>query len=220
MPGTSPSTLGQAFRTSIPDEGFPITQDLFNILRGHTGLSLTLTTTPKLVLTSDYLTAQWDATVVAAALAKVYIPPTLAFRPSKASATINIPFPRFRVHLRARMAGASDTPRITLTAQARAADGAIKATFTPKSNEKSGETDTGVVLTDGTCAALTNATNPAVRTWDFFEVYGTGPVYLAPGDYIDLKFVPAAHGTDAIEVHGATVSMHVNPNYTTESQRS
>lgn len=216
------SNIGEAIRESVPDQGFPETIDLFNILRGHTGLLLTLSTTPKNVLTSDYLTAQWDASSSVAAYVKTMLLPTLAFQASKKvtgsgtpDLTYNIPFLRFRLHARVRMAGATDVPVITVTAKLRASGGAIKTLFTPTSIAADGST-----LTDGTCKALGNPTNPDLRTWDFFQTYGTGPVYAAPGDYLDIKMVPGAHTTDALELHGLTMGWNVNPNYTDITARS
>lgn len=209
------SNLGEAIRESVPDQGFPENLDLFNIVRGHTGLLLTLSTTPKNVLSSGYTTFQWDASSSVAAYVKTLLPASMAFQPSKKAATLNIPFLRFRLHMRVRMAGATDTPRITVTAKLRAVDGAIKATFTPTSIETDGS-----LLTDGTCAALGNPTNPALRTWDFFETSGSGPVYSAPSDYLDLTITPGTHTTDALECHGITLGRHVNPNYTDIAMRT
>lgn len=211
------SHLQQQIRDSIPDQGFQTDIDLMNLMRDEAALLITGSTSPVSVIASDYLMYRWAAANVDAMTCKVRLPRTLAMQPSKAAATLSIPFPRLKLHLDLRMGAAvgPDVPRVTVTAKARASGGALKATFTPTSIDTDGS-----VLTNGTCKPLANSTNPEDRTWNFFGVYGTGPVYLAPGDYLDIKIVPGAHGTDTVELHGAWLEVWSNAALTTRSLRS
>jgi len=202
------SNINEAIRQGTADQGFWKDYDLFNIVRDEAGLILTGSTSPVLALASDVLSISWAAANVDAMYAKIRLTDHLALLASKAAATINIPFPRFKLNALLLSAGDTNTPRITVTAKLRAAAGAVKATFTPTSIEADGTT-----LTNGTCKPLltnTLAVNPELRTWNFFETYGTGPVYAAPGDYLDLKIVPGTHGTDAIGLHGIWLQVAEN----------
>lgn len=213
----SAHNIQQFIRDSVPDEGFWQDVDLFNSVRGHTGLLLTGSTTPVLDLTSDYLMFKWAAASTATAYVKHRFGRELAYQQNKTAGanTYNIPIPRFRLNAALRMAGSTDaTTRVTVTAILRAANGAQKGTFTPTSIESDGST-----LTNGTCKYVSNQTNPLVYTWDFSNVYASGPLYAAPGDSIDFKIVPGSHGTDALECHQLYLQVANNLAYTIESQR-
>lgn len=204
--------INESIRGTVPDQGawFDLPYSTMD-LEGHTGLRLTLTTTPYRVLTSDKLSVKWDASSSVAAYLKVMLPQSLAARPSKTAATINIPFPRIRLILAAVSAGATDAPAFTITAKARAFGGAEKATFT--AGFLASQPMPGGATSDATNTA-TNATNGKVLVFDFFEKSGTGPVYLAPGDDMDIKIVPGAHTTDALSIYGLRVQAALNANYT------
>lgn len=212
----SGSSIQQDIRESIPDQGNFRDIDIFNILRDEAFTLIGAGTTPVAAVSSDTAHFVWAAANVDAAYAAIRLGRDLALSPSRAAATKGIPFPRFKLNLGVRMAAAAgpDQPRITVTAKLRAMGGAIKATFTPKSIETDGTT-----LTNGTCAAVTNTTNPELRTWDFFEIAGTGPVYAAPGDTLYLKIVPGTHGTDALHLHQAYLQVAENIAYTDERLR-
>lgn len=205
------SNVNQELRLSVPDHGVLQDIDLFNIARDEAALLITGSTSPVSVISSNYLMYRWAAANVDAMQFKTRIPRNAAYKTSKASATVNRPFLNFQITAALRSAGATDAPRVNCKGILRSATGAQKGTFTPTSIDSD-----GTVLTDGTCAALTTggSTNPEVRTWNFFEVYASGPLYAAPGDSLDLWIYPAAHGTDAIEMHQVYMSIALNPAFT------
>lgn len=214
--GAWDSNINEAIRGSVSDEGSweTLPKTLMD-LEGHTGLRLTLTTTPYRVLTSEKLTVIWDASSSVAAHLKVVLPRNLAMRPSKVAATLDIPFPRIRVFLSALSAGATDTPGFAVTAKAKALGGAVKATFTAVFRASQ------PIPGGGTSAATEGAapTTGAVLCYDFFGVYGTGPVYLAPGDDMDITITPDAHTTDTLTIDGLLVEAAVNAAYTEDRLR-
>ena len=191
------SNIHQAIRSAVPDQGFQQEIDLFNLLTDEAGTPVGAGTTPVAVVSSDETLKRWAASNVDAMYANARLPRSLAYRESKVAATLGIRYPRVKLHVVAKMSGASDTPRITVTAKARNGTGALKATFTPTSVDSDGTT----VLTDGTGKPLSSSLQEIV--WDFFLISGTGPVYLAPGDRLDLKIVPGTHGTDTVDLYDA-----------------
>ncbi len=223
MGGTFGSNIGQANRLSVPDQGVLQDIDLFNFARDEAALLITGSTSPVSAITSNYLLYSWAASNVDAMQFKTRIPRNAAYKVSKATAgtgtpdnTYNRPFLNFQISAALRSGGATNSPRVTCLGILRAANGAQKGTFTPTSAEMSSEVATGVILTDGTCAALPTggSTNPVVRTWDFFNVYASGPLYAAPGDSIDFWLIPGTHGTDTVELHQIWQTIALNPAFT------
>lgn len=208
------SNVNQELRLSVPDHGVLHDIDLFNFCRDEAALLITGSTSPVSVISSNYLMYRWAASNVDAMQIKTRIPRSAAYKISKKAATLNIPFLNFQVTAAMRSGGTTDAPRVSCFGILRSATGAQKGTFTPTSIDSDGST-----LTDGTCAALTTggSTNPEVRTWNFFEVYGSGPLYAAPGDSLDLRLVPGTHGTDTVELHQLYMSIALNPAYTDPS---
>lgn len=213
------SNISQAIRDVIPDEG--IWQDLpgwdITKFREEAGNIVTTSTTPVLVLTSDVVSVSWAASNVDAAYLIGQVPRSLATLPSKTAAVRNIPFPRLRLILSMLQAtDNTDTPGLTVTAKARAFDGAVKATFT--SNFLASQPLPG----GGSSAAtnvITNQTNPKAYVYDFWEVYGTGPVYIEPGDSLHIKIVPGTHGNNAVSCHGLILQAACNMAYTDKRLR-
>lgn len=208
------SNIQEAIRESVPDQGFNFDIDLFNLLTDEAGTLIGAGTTPVAVVSSDETFKRWAASNVDASYANVRLPRTLASRPSVVAATRDILFPRAKLHIVAVMSGASDTPRVTVTAKARNGVGALKATFTPTSLDSDGTT----VLTNGTGKALSDSLQEIV--WDFSLASGTGPVYLAPGDRFDIKIVPGTHGTDTVNLYDAWLEVWANANLTDITLRS
>lgn len=213
--GAWASNLNQARRDSRDDEG--AWQDIqgidLNTCRDEAGLLLTGATSPVLALASDFLSVSWAAANVDAMYLRTRIPREAAYKISKAAATINIPYLDLRLCLWLRMAAAAgpDTPAIAVTAVARAASGALKATFTAGFMASfQGGTATN---------AVPNSTNPTPFHFTFFEKSGTGPVYLAPDDELTIKIVPAAHGTDALHLWGVNLRCRTNAGWTDRSLR-
>jgi hypothetical protein len=206
MGWAAPNTINQVLRLSTADEG-----QLYDLpymltdLAGSAGNNITTSTTPKIVLSSDKIYAQWDTSSSVAAYLKVQIPRQAAYQPSKKAATLNIPFLRLRVALSLLVPTTvgPDTPSITVTAVSRASNGAVKGPFTA----------VFVPPADGsapTTAAVSNQTNPLLYVFDFFEVIGSGTTYLAPGDDMDIKIVPGAHTNDVLQLHGLRVECALN----------
>lgn len=216
--GAWASNLNQAVRISEPDQGswFDLPYSTMD-LEGHTGLRLTLSTTPYRVLSSAKLTVKWDASSSVAAYLKAQLPSSLALRASKTvgANTYNIAFARLRLVLAAMSGGLTDVPGFTVTGKSQAFGGAVKATFTSVFKAS-------VPMPESITSAATNAvtpTTPAVLVYDFFDTYGAGPVYIAPGDDFDFTITPDAHTTDVLTLHGLRVQAALNPAYTLDALR-
>jgi hypothetical protein len=210
------SNQNQANRLSVPDHGVLQDIDLFNFARDEAALLITGSTSPVSAITSNYLLYSWASSNVDPMQFKIKIPRSAAFKVSKKAATMNLPFLNFQFNAALRSGGTTDAPQARCFAILRSPTGAQKGTFTPTSIDSDGS-----VLVSGKAAALPTggSTNPVVRTWDFFETYGSGPTYAAPGDSLDLWLIPGtastdAHTTDAIELHQAWLSIALNPAFT------
>lgn len=205
-----PSTLNEAIRQSEPDAGFWTDLGIgIKDLMGHTGLDCTLTTTPKRVLGSDDLYIQWDAGVSVAAYLVVPLPRTLAKRQKL---SYGIAYAQLRLHLALRSAGATNSPAMTVTAKARAKNGALKATFTAVFRpDPSGAAPT--------TNAVSTQTNPLEYVYTFEELAGTGPTYIEPGDKLVITITPAAHAADALELHDLHISCTQNAGFTDRTKR-
>lgn len=217
--GAGGSETNQLLRDTVTDQGVRRDIDLFNFARDEAGLLITGSTSPVSVMSSNYLMHRWAASNVDAMQFKIKIPREAAYKTSKKYLTTSVtdlPFLNFQFHAALRSGGTTDSPRVTCLGILRAPDGAQKGTFTPTSPEMAAEVATGVILTDGTCAALPTggSTNAKVRTWNFFEIFATGPLYAAPGDSLDLWLIPGTHGTDTVELQQAWMSIAMNPCYT------
>ncbi len=217
------SNVNKALRDCVPDFGVRLDLPVsINDLVGSAGNTCTTTTTPKRVLSSDITIVQWDATSVVAAYVKTRLPSNLAKVPKLSG---KIEFADLRLHLSARSAGATDSPAFTVTAKARAPGGAVKATFTavftPPAAPASTSVDYAAYLAQyATANTVTNTTNPKEYVFSFKDVAGTGPTYIEPGDSIDIKIVPGAHNTDALELHDLRLTAGLNACNTRSFERN
>ncbi len=217
------SNINEAIRDCIPDEGvrldLPVSIDDLN---SSTGVNCTTATTPKRVLSSDITIIQWDASSSVAAYLHCKLPHNLAKAPKLSG---KVEYADLRLGLIAKSAGATNSPAFTVTAKARSAGGAVKATFTavftPPAAPASTSPDYAAYAAQyATSNAVTNTTDPKEYVFSFKDVAGTGPTYIEPGDSIDIKIVPGAHTTDALELHDIRLSAGFNACNTERFERN
>lgn len=221
------SNINEAIRDCVPDEGVRLDLPIdLNHLIGSAGNLCTTTTTPKRVLTSDQTIIQWDASSSVAAYVHTRLPANLAKTPKLSG---KVPFADLRIALRMKSAGATDAPALTVTAKARAAGGAIKATFTavftpppapPTTSPDYTTYAARYATTNAVSGTAADAANPKDYVFSFKNVSGTGPAYLEPGDTIDIKIVPGAHTTDAITLWDVRLSAGLNACNTERIERN
>lgn len=221
------SNINEAHRDCEPDEGVRLDLPVGLMdLNGSTGITCTTATTPKRVLSSGQIYVQWDASSSVAAYIHTELPRNLALRPKSSGKVL---YTDLRLSLRMKSAGATDSPAMTVTAKARSAGGAIKATFTavftpppaPPTTSPDYTTYAARYATTNAVSGLAaDAANPKNYVFSFADVAGTGPVYLAPGDSIDITITPGAHTTDAITLWDLRLSAGLNACNTERLERS